>query len=84
MRARLDDQINQELTPTMIRQEASTLQAYGTPSSFVFLRTDRTGGDFGYVFLLTFKSAKIVEAISFEGDGKIAGIDFQIILPEAS
>jgi hypothetical protein len=83
-RSQLDDEVNGELTSTMIHQEATTLTAYGRPASFVFLRSDPVGEAVGYKFLLTFKSAKIVEAIAFDGDGKIAGIDFQIWLPPLS
>jgi hypothetical protein len=81
-RSQLDDEINQDLTPTMISEESATLKAFGKPSSFVFLRTDRAGGAFGYEFLLTHGSARIRESIAFDGEGTIVGIDFQILQPK--
>lgn len=76
-RAQLDDAINAELTDEMVRKEASTLKAFGKPSSFKFIRTYAISGTMGYDFLLQFDNGRIVEMIAFDPDGKIAGIDFQ-------
>jgi hypothetical protein len=75
-RSQLDEKINKELSPTMIRQEAGTLKAYGTPLSFAFVRSEPIDDAMGYYFILDFKSGRIVEAIALHPDGKIAGIDF--------
>jgi hypothetical protein len=75
-RSQLNAQVNKELTSEMVAQEAATLKALGQPSSFVFIRTYPIRGLIGYDFLLQFKSARIIEMIAFDAEGKIAGIDF--------
>lgn len=77
-RAQLDAQVNGQLTDDMIRQESTKLKSLGEPTNFSFLRTYMVGGAEGYDFLLQFKMARVIEMIAFDGDGKIAGIDFRV------
>ena len=80
-RSRLDAATNGELTDAMIHSEAATLAAYGRPTAFVFLGTEPVQGLTGYVFGITFRTARVIEHIAFDPDGKIAGIDFQAFVP---
>lgn len=79
--SQLDQRINKELTQAMIRKEETTLKAYGTPISFVYVRSEPIDGAKGYYFLLDFKFGRIVEAVALHPDGKIAGIDFATFVP---
>jgi len=76
-RSQLNDRVNLELTTDMIEREKHTLQNFGTPKKFNFLRRRKVSGTNAYDFLLTFPSGTILEAIAFDQSGKIAGIDFQ-------
>ncbi len=85
-RDQLDSSFNTQLTESAIEDEAATLQEYGSPTSFQFVKKERVQNAQGYDFLLTFRSgtsikAKIIEAIAFDKDGKISGIDFAVFLP---
>ena len=81
-RRQLVDSINQHLSSQMIRDEASKLKALGHPISFAFVGSERVLYATGYDFLVTFPSAKIVESIALDSNGKIAGIDFRTFVPE--
>lgn len=80
-RSQLNLQVNEELTPKLISQEAATLKPLGSPLAFVFVRSEPTGGAIGYDFAIAFKAARVAESIAFDNAGKIAGIDFRVFLP---
>ena len=80
-RSQLNLQVNEELTPKLIRQEATTLKPLGRPLAFVFVRSEPIGGAIGYDFAIAFKAARVAESIAFDNSGKIAGIDFRVFLP---
>lgn len=80
-RSQLDNQVNAQLTDDMIRQETKTLTPLGDPTSFLFVRTYPVSGALEYDFLLQFKAARIVELISFDTGGKIAGLGFELFGP---
>jgi hypothetical protein len=85
-RTQLDERTNRTLTDDAIRREAATLKKYGTPTSFEFVKKGKVEYATGYYFVLTFMkqdriSAKIIEAIAFDTNGKIAGLDFDIFVP---
>lgn len=80
-RSQLDAQVNAQLTDDMIRQETKTLTPLGDPTSFVFVRTYPVSGALEYDFLLQFKAARIIELISFDTGGKIAGLGFELFGP---
>jgi hypothetical protein len=75
-RSQFDAASQAQLSDAMIEREAKTLQPFGNPSSFQFLRTYAIANTIGYDFLLEFSAGRIVEMIAFDPDGKIAGIDF--------
>lgn len=77
-RSQLDAQVNAQLTDDMVRQETKTLTPLGDPTSFVFVRTYPVSGALEYDFLLQFKAARIIELISFDTGGKIAGLGFEL------
>jgi hypothetical protein len=83
-RTQLNPQVNSQLTDTMIRQEGAKLSRLGNPTAITFLRTYSISGATGYDFLLQFKAARVVEMIAFDTHGKIAGIDFQILVRNQS
>jgi hypothetical protein len=76
-RSQLDAQVNSQLTDGLIRQEADALTPLGDPSSFVYLRTYPMVQALEYDFLLQFKTAQLVELISFDPGGKIEGLAFE-------
>lgn len=63
----------------MIEDESARLKSFGTPLRFVYLGSNKVQYTTGYNFVIIFRAAKVVEAIAFDDDGKIAGIDFQPI-----
>jgi hypothetical protein len=77
-RSQLDAQVNLQLTDALIRQETAALTALGDPTSFVYVRTYPLAGALEYDFMLQFKAARVVELISFNSGGKIAGLGFQL------
>lgn len=84
-RSQFNDVVKSELTDAMISQESARLKKLGKLVSFRFVSSGPVGAvAIGYYFALTFTSGdKVVEAIAFDGDGKIAGIDFRIFVPKS-
>lgn len=82
-RPQLDQNVNQELTAAMIVQESKTLSSFGSPTSFKFVRKYVIGDAIGYDFLWEFARGRIVEMIALDGNGKIAGIDFQTFVKDS-
>lgn len=80
-RSQLDTQLNAQLTDDIVRRETKTLTPLGDPASFVFVRTYELDGALEYDFLLQFKSTRLVELISFDSGGKIAGLGFELFGP---
>jgi len=80
-RSQLDAQVNSQLTDAIIRQETAALTPLGDPTSFVYVRTYPLSDALEYDFMLQFKSARVVELISFNVGGKIAGLGFQLFSP---
>lgn len=76
-RARLDANMNRQLTNDMIRAEGAKLRAFGKPLSWRYLGSQRVLYATGFNFVITFAHARIVESIAVDSDGKIGGIDFQ-------
>ncbi len=76
-RSQLDAQVNSQLTENVIHHETETLTPLGEPISFAFVRTYPVGGALEYDFMVGFKAAKVIELISFDADGKIAGLGFE-------
>jgi hypothetical protein len=76
-RARLDANMNRQLTDEMIRAEGTKLRAFGKPLSWRYLGSQPVSYATGLNFLITFADARIVEAIAVDADGKIGGIDFR-------
>jgi hypothetical protein len=79
-RSQLDSTVNLELTEDVFLQERERLSSFGDPHSFTFMRSYPVGNAIGYDFLLKFSAGRIVESIAFDGDGKIAGIDFRLFV----
>ena len=76
-RSQLDAQVNAQLTDDMIHHEAEMLTPLGDPLSFMFVRTYPIDGALEYDFMLQFKATKVIELITFDADGKIAGLGFE-------
>lgn len=76
-RSQLNAEVNQQVTAEGVRKEEATLKAFGEPLRFRFLSSGPIKGAMGYYFLIGFRAGKIVEALAYDVDGKIAGIDFQ-------
>jgi hypothetical protein len=81
-RSQLDPEVNSQLTGDVISHEAEALTRLGDPTSFVFIRTYPIAQVLEYDFLLQFKGARMVELISFDPGGKIAGLGFEF--PDSS
>jgi hypothetical protein len=82
-RSQLDAEVNRELTDASIKKEEATLKPFGEPTGFEFIGSQQIKGADGYVFLITFRAGRIAEAIAFDKQGKIAGIDFQTFVPNS-
>lgn len=80
-RSQLDAQVNSQLTNDIVRHETAALMPLGDPASFTFVRTYAVGGALEYDFLLQFRAARVIELISFDNGGKIAGLGFQLFGP---
>lgn len=80
-RSRLDHATNQELTAAAIHQEARRLQALGKPVSFAYLGSQPIQSTTGYNFWIVFPRTRVVESIAIDASGKVAGIDFRILVP---
>lgn len=80
-RTQLDAETNAQLTDSMIQEQSVVLKRFGKPMRFQFVRKGPLGGAVGYSFWIYFRSARILELIAFDPDGKIAGIDFQTYGP---
>lgn len=80
-RSQLDAQLNAQLTDDIVRRETKTLTALGDPATFVFVRTYALDEALEYDFLLQFKATRLVELISFDASGKIAGLGFELFGP---
>jgi opacity protein-like surface antigen len=76
-RSQLDAQVNSQLTADVIRDETKALTSLGDPTSFDYVRTYPLGRALEYDFMLQFKAGRVVELISFDADGKIAGLGFE-------
>ena len=83
-RSQLNAECNGELTASLIKKEEATLKPFGEPTGFEFIGSQQIKGADGYVFLIAFHAGRVAEAIAFDKQGKIAGIDFQTFVPNAS
>ncbi len=83
-RGQLDDRVNAELTAASVTKERATLRAYGAPTGFTFIGTERVPGAIGYDFLIGFRSGKVVEALAFDPAGTIVGIAFRTYAPRSN
>ena len=83
-RRKLSDAVNNELSASVLQKEMRTLQRFGTPRSFEYLRVARFGGLPTYEVVVSYANTerKVIEGIAFDGNGKLAGIDFEIVAPE--
>lgn len=80
-RSQLDAQLNTQLTDDVVQRETKALTPLGDPASFVFVRTNALDEALEYDFLLQFKTMRLVELISFDTGGKIAGLGFELFGP---
>ena len=82
-RGQLNALVNAELTSDQVKVEGAKLRALGKLTSFTFVGSEPVmGAATGYYFALSFDSGKkVIEAIAFDANEKIAGIDFQILVP---
>lgn len=80
-RSQLDAQLNASLTDDIVARETKALTPLGDPSAFHFVRTYPLDGALEYDFLLRFKAVRIIELISFDVRGKIAGLGFAVSEP---
>src|SRR5690349_8376677 len=78
-RSQLDAQVNTQLTDAMIRQQTVALTPLGDPTSFTYVRTYPLSDALEYDFMLQFKAARVIELISFDSGGKIAGLGLQLL-----
>jgi len=78
-RSQLNRAVNDQLTVASVEEEGKRLSSLGPPLAFAFAYADAIGDAIGYNFVITFKTAEVIEAIAFDKSGKIAGIDFMII-----
>ena len=76
-RSQLDARLNAQLTDDIVQRETKALTPLGDPASFVFVRTYALDEALEYDFLLQFKAARLVELISFDPTGKIAGLGLE-------
>jgi hypothetical protein len=76
-RSQLNHTVNQQITKDGLKKEGARLRSFGKPTSFKFLRSGPVGDTTAYLFEISFKSGNVIEAIAFDTDGKIAGIDFR-------
>ena len=76
-RSQLNDTVNLQLTPELVRHEQAALIPYGKPVSFKFVSSGPVPGATGYNFLVTCANGALLESIALDGEGKIAGLDFQ-------
>ena len=82
-RSQLDARVNSQLSDDAIRQEAKALTPLGDPTDVAYVRTYPMAEVLEYDFLLQFKTTRIVELISFDPGGKIAGLGFEFFAPAA-
>lgn len=82
-RSQLNAEVNQQVTAEGVRKEKATLKAFGKPISFRFIGSAPIKGAIGYYFDIEFSVGRVVEAIAYDADGKIAGIDFQTYVPDS-
>jgi hypothetical protein len=80
-RSQLDAQTDRALTTVMVRQEAARLRSLGNPIRFAFLGSRRVQEATEYDFAISFRAAKVLEAIAFGASGKVVGVDFEIFVP---
>ena len=76
-RSQLNYAVNLQLTPEIVRHEQAALVPYGKAVSFKFVSSGPVPGATGYNFLVTCANGTLLESIALDGDGKIAGLDFQ-------
>ncbi|HEV3153972.1 MAG TPA: hypothetical protein VGZ02_09230 [Candidatus Baltobacteraceae bacterium] len=62
----------------MIDDEEKTLEALGKPSKWLYFGAQPVQYAIGYMFGIQFKTARVIEHIAFDSDGKIAGVQFQV------
>lgn len=77
-KSQLTEQLQKELTPALLKQEAAALKDFGTPTSIDLLQTDSIMGDASYTFGLGFDNGRVVESMAFDDTGKITAISIQI------
>lgn len=80
-RQQLNAEVSASLTPTAVARESAKLKPLGAPTSFHFVSTEPVGYAVGYDFMVSFKTAKVLESLALDASGKIAGIDFRIFVP---
>jgi len=79
-RSQFNAEVNRQVTADGVRTEQATLKPFGEPLSFRYLGSGPIGGAMGYYFLLQFHAGRIIEAIAYDPNGKIAGLDFETFL----
>lgn len=67
----------------VLRREPKTLRSLGKPATFEFLGDDQVEGLQSYDIGITFVNSrmKVVESFAYDHDGKLAGINFQVLGP---
>jgi hypothetical protein len=74
--------VRAQLTPDVLKNESVRLRQLGTPINFSFLGSGPIQGSMGYYVMIQFKSARVIEALAYDGSEKITGIDFQVLEPK--
>lgn len=80
-RSQLDARCNETTTAFFIQREKKLLQPLGSPTKFAFVSAEPVGGAMGYDFAVWLPRGRVIESIAFDGDGKIAGINFETFVP---
>lgn len=76
-RSKLNDAVNLQLSPELMRHEQAALAPYGRPITFRFEGSEPVAGATGYNFIVTCPNGVLVESIALDSSGKIAGFNFQ-------
>jgi len=76
-RSQLNDTVNLQLTPELVLHEQAALVPYGKPVSFRFVGSGPVPGATGYNFIVICANGALLESIALDGEGKIAGLNFQ-------
>lgn len=75
-RAQLDDTLNAKLTTQSIGLMQAELGPFGRPSGIQLVASRKLNGNDAYMYVLTFKAARLQEVIIVSPVGKITGLVF--------